>query len=243
MPAACSRRTALRTSSPLSPGWPTGRTARARRRTACCSPSSCAAALQQEAVLHEGVDGQQLQRRDAELFQVVDEARVAERGEGAALVRAYVLAAYAGAAHVGLVDHRAGPGHPGPHVAGPVEAVLGHDGARHGRRAVAAVEAQVGARGVEPVAEQRVAPAQRPRQRARVRVQQQLVRVEALAALGLIGPVGAVAVVQARPGVGQVAVPDLVGAFGQRQARDFLAAGRRTGTARCAWRWRKTPRN
>ena len=37
---------------------------------------------------------------------------------------------------------------------------------------------------------------------------------------------GAKAITQARLRAGQIAVPDLVGAFGQYEARNFLAAGR-----------------
>ena len=50
------------------------------------APVVAQALLQQGAVLHEGVDRQQLHRGDAEPPHVIDEMRIAQRGEGAALV-------------------------------------------------------------------------------------------------------------------------------------------------------------
>ncbi len=58
-----------------------------------------------------------------------------------------------------------------------------------------------------------------------IRVEQQLVRVEALALLGLVGAVDAVAVELAGFQSRHVAVPDEVGALAQLQPRDFAPAG------------------
>ena len=57
------------------------------------APVVAQALLQQAAVLHEGVDRQQLDRGDAEPPQMVDEVRIGQRGEGAALVRPEVRGA------------------------------------------------------------------------------------------------------------------------------------------------------
>ncbi|KAG1428121.1 hypothetical protein G6F57_023214 [Rhizopus arrhizus] len=79
-----------------------------------------------------------------------------------------------------FVDRRVYPWRLRRLAVAPVERdVFRHDGLGHGRRAVAAVHRQVGARVVQPVAEERVAPARRAGQVARVGVQQQLVRIEA----------------------------------------------------------------
>jgi hypothetical protein len=59
----------------------------------------------------------------------------------------------------------------------------------------------------------RVGPAQRPGHQAGVRVEQQFVRVEPIAALRRVRTVHAVAVELAGPGFGQIAMPDEVGAF------------------------------
>jgi hypothetical protein len=79
---------------------------------------------------------------------------------------------------------------------------------------------------IQPVAKERIAPAYRPGHLARVGVQQQLVRIEAVAVARVIRTMGAIAVDQARLRVRQIAVPDLVGAFGQVEAPQFLAAAR-----------------
>src|SRR5215471_19908079 len=55
--------------------------------------------------------------------------------------------------------------------------------------------------------------------------------VETMTMLRLVGPDGAIAVDQAGAGVGQIAVPHLVGAFRQRKAGD-LAATRRIEQAK-----------
>ena len=60
----------------------------------------------------------------------------------------------------------------------------------------------------------------------RVRIEQQLVRVEAMSFLGPVGAVDAVAVEQAGPRLRQVAVPDLVGALAQLDALQLAPAGR-----------------
>jgi len=48
--------------------------------------------------------------------------------------------------------------------------------------------------------------------------------IEAVAGIGLVRTVHAVAVYRAGPGVGQVAVPDLVGVLGHLEAVDLLPA-------------------
>ena len=58
----------------------------------------------------------------------------------------------------------------------------------------------------------------------RIGIEQKLVRVEAMAFLRVIGSVGAIAVDQTGARIGQIAVPDFVGAFRQIETRDFAAA-------------------
>jgi hypothetical protein len=89
----------------------------------------------------------------------------------------------------------------------------------HEGGAVALVERQVLLRIADHVAEQRVVPLQGAMQPLGVGIDQQLVRVEAVAGLRLIGAVDAIAVEPARAQVGQIAVPDLVGELGQDDAR------------------------
>ena len=132
---------------------------------------------------------------------MLDDARLGQRAEGAALARGDVVAPHGQAADMRLVDHRAVPGGAGIAVVAPGEAVVHHHALRHGRRAVAAVEGQVGAAAARAVAEQHVGPAQLAVQLPGIGVEQQLVRVEAVAVPRLVRAIGAVAVELARAGL------------------------------------------
>ena len=76
------------------------------------------------------------------------------------------------------------------------------------------------------VAKQRIGPAKLSDQLARVGIEQQLVRIETVPVLRLIRTVCAKAVGGAGMRVRQITVPYLIRALGQREAPDFLAAGR-----------------
>src|SRR5690606_20574574 len=75
----------------------------------------------------------------------------------------------------------------------------------------------------DAIAEHGVIPLHRPQQLPRIRVYQQLLRVEAVPPGWLVRPVCAVAVDQAWLRIRQITVPDLVGAFRQWQALHFPA--------------------
>src|SRR6266404_548883 len=92
-------------------------------------------------------------------------------------------------------------------------------------RVVAPVKRQILARAAEAVAEDGVAPAKFPLECLGVGVDQQLVRIEPMAIGGIEGPVNPVAVKQARTGIRQIGVPDLVGVFRKHDARLLMAAG------------------
>jgi hypothetical protein len=72
------------------------------------------------------------------------------------------------------------------------------------------VERQILAGVTEPVAEEFVSPAQVPADRARVRIEDQLVRIESMTRGRLVRPVDPVAVELAGEDVGQIRVPDVV---------------------------------
>src|SRR5437667_1925751 len=103
-----------------------------------------------------------------------------------------------------LVDHALVPGAVRRTVSTPAELRFDDAAFWHPARIVAAVERQIGARRAGPISEMRIAPFERALERARIRIQQQLVRVEAVSALGLIGSIDTVAVEEARSGVGQI---------------------------------------
>ena len=112
----------------------------------------------------------------------------------------------------------------------PVEIRIDDDRLRHEGRAVALVEGQVVFLGADRVAEYRGVPCQLAGMGAGIRVEQQLVGVEAVARLGLIGAVHAEAVERPRPDIGDMAVEDLVGVFGELEAI-ASPAGRRVENA------------
>ncbi len=86
------------------------------------------------------------------------------------------------AAHVQLVDHHVVPGHVGAPVVAPGEGRVDHLALGHAAGVVAPVEDEVLARDARADSrEQCVAPAQRSDDVACVRIEQQLVRIEAVA--------------------------------------------------------------
>jgi hypothetical protein len=128
------------------------------------------------------------------------------------------------AADVGLVDHRFGPGPERPHMLAPGEGGVDHAAFRHAEAVVAPVEGQVGAVRPDPIAEMGIRPAYGAAQRLGIGVDQQLVGIEAVTVARLVGAMDAVAVEQPGHGLGQIAVPHLVGVFGQRDAVDLAPA-------------------
>src|SRR5206468_10702944 len=76
------------------------------------------------------------------------------------------------------------------------------------------------------VSVQRVAPTHRPYDASRIRVEHELVPIEAMAFFGPIRTVNAIAVQESRPRFRQIAVPDPVGALGKRKALELAATAR-----------------
>ena len=130
------------------------------------------------------------------------------------------------AAQVRLVEHALVPRQVEQLVVAPGEGGVDHPAFEHAARIVAGVEGEVLAPAADPVAEMGVAPMELADQLLGVGVEQQLVMIEAVARLRVVGAVDAIAVELARADVGQVAVPDLVGVLGQHDPLQLaLAAG------------------
>ncbi len=127
---------------------------------------------------------------------------------------------------VGLVDERPVPRGPGRHVAGPGEGRVDHDAFRQLARAVSGVLRQVLLGVPDRVAEDLIGRADRARDRHGVGVQEQLVGVEPMAGLRVVGAVDAIAVELARADVRQVAVPHVVRALLQLDAERLLLVSR-----------------
>ena len=116
------------------------------------------------------------------------------------------------------------PGYAAPAVfAAPVEVGIDDCAFRHKGRAVALVERQVVPLGADSVAEHGWIPGQLAGVGACVRIEKKLVRIEAVARLGLEGPVDPEAVERAGPDARDVAVKDFVGVFRQFEPVDFAS--------------------
>ena len=98
--------------------------------------------------------------------------------------------------------------------------------------------------GFHRVAEDRGVPVEVAEMAAGIGIEQQLVRIEAVAGIGLVRPMHAVAIDRAGMNVGQIAMPDLVGVFRQAGcARARARPSRRRGRFPPWWRWRRRARN
>ena len=208
------------------------------------APVVAQAELDQALVVDERVHRQELDRGDAEAQQVIDHRRAGEPRVRAAQLRRHVGMELGQALDVRLVDHRVLERDARRAVVAPAERGVDDPALERAGRVVARVEREVLAAAADAVAEMRVGPAQRALDHPRVRVEQQLVRIEAMALLGRVGAVHAVAVEQPGPRLGQVAVPDEVGAIAARRcARPRACPWGRTGRARRARRAPSRARN
>ncbi len=199
-----------------------GRVARVRREVAdrAVAPVVRQAALADELLLGDVMDRQELDGGDAESGEVLDRRLGGQARIRAAQVVAHARVGLREAAHVDLVDHRLGPWPRRRPVVLPVEGPVDHDALRDRLGVVLVVGFQVGVGEVGGDVPQHVGqvPADRPLDRLGVRVDEQLVRVEALPGPGVVGPAHAVAVALPGSDAGEVPVPVVGGAQPQRQA-------------------------
>ena len=171
------------------------------------------------------MDGQELDAGHAQTGQMLDDRRLGEPREGAAKLERKLGVELGEAAHVKLVEDGPLPWHPRTCGVTPQAARFDHPALRHVARVVPAVERQVSGGAVEPVAEVDRVRLERAVQRLRVRVDQQLVRVESVARTRIVRPVDAIAVEHAGMQVAVVAVPHLVRVLGQRDALQLAPPG------------------
>ena len=162
-------------------------------------------ALDEEVLVGDVVDRQQLDGADAELAQVTDSGIRREAGVRAAEILAHAGHPLREPLDVQLVDDRLRPRPPERRVALPVERPVDHDRPRDRRGGVLPVDHVLLTRRVREDAGP--AEADRPLDRLRVRVDQELRRVEAVAGRRLPRPGDPVAVALARPHARQVDVP------------------------------------
>ncbi|OIQ64858.1 hypothetical protein GALL_535890 [mine drainage metagenome] len=187
------------------------------------APVIAQSALHKEAVVKMGVDRQQFDRSDAKAGQVIQHRLAGKAKVGAA--QAGINAGMGGgqAFDMRLVDHRAVERVVGVAVCAPVIGGIHHHRFRHGEGAVAGVERQIGARAAKAVAHHGVRPFQPPVKLLGIGVDQQLVGVEAVARLWLVGAMRAKAVAGAGGQALHIHMPDVAVAVAKRQAGEFLA--------------------
>ncbi len=135
----------------------------------------------------------------------------------------HILAKLRQSLDVGFVDDRVLPGNRRSTFFAPCEGFVDDDALRYSTRVVPPVEREVcpGAAGAIP--EMRVAPDEAPGELLGIGIDEELVRIEAQSPLGLIRAMDPVTVELSRRDIIEVAVPDILGAFRQRDALDLAA--------------------
>ena len=175
--------------------------------------------LHQKAVVDEGLHWQKLDRGHAKAVQMVQHRVGREAKEAAGMCDARHL--HGEPLHMRLIDDAARQGGHGGAVVAPGKGRVGHDAFGHEARAVAGVQAKVGIARRGGIGVKRVRPTRVPGQLPGVGVDQQLVRVEAVAFMRGEGTVRAQTVKLAGHQAGNAAMPDAPGAFRQRHARNL----------------------
>ena len=174
------------------------------------------AALQQRRVLYELVDRHELDRRHAEVRQVLDHGGVADRGVGPADVLGNAGMQLREPLDVRLVEHRVVVAVARGAIFLPLEERIRHDRLHDMRGGVLRVALL---RVSERIREARGRPVDRPFVGLGVGIQQELAGIAAMAVRRVVGPVHAIAV--ALPGLGarEIGVPDERVLLGHRDAR------------------------
>ncbi|MCY1233094.1 hypothetical protein D9M72_456150 [compost metagenome] len=158
----------------------------------------------EDAVVDELVHRHEFDGGDAQLLQVGDDRGVCNAGVGAALVFRNLGVQLGQALDVGLVDDGLVVRHAGQVVAVPVEERVDHHTHHHVRGGICIV-AGIGIAHV--VGEQCGVPVDLAVHGLCIGIQEQLVRVEPVPGVGIVGAVDAVSVLLAGLDVRQVAVP------------------------------------
>ena len=168
------------------------------------------ALLEERPVADELMHWQQLDCRDPEGCEVIEHRVAGESEVGPAQMLGDARMEPGQAANMRLVDDRTVPGDVRRAIVAPGEGLVDDDRLRHRTGGVPVVASKVCLRMADLVAEQLVTPADRARDRLRIRVDQELGAVEAMSFSRRPRPVHAVAVKGSRAHVGQVGVPDVV---------------------------------
>lgn len=183
------------------------------------------ALVQQRAIIREGVDGQQFDRGNAKALDIINRRLVTEAFERAAQFLRNGGIELCEALDMGFIDNRIGPGDLRTAIIAPIDLIGIHDPAfGHESRAVEIVEGQILVRIVEMIAEHFGRPPDIAHQFAGIRIEQQLVMIEAMAVLGLERSMDTEAVEGARLQARYKPVPDFIGVIRQIHPGDLNAA-------------------
>src|SRR5258708_23609413 len=177
------------------------------------APIVTQARLDQMPTIDKCVDRQQFDCSHAEALEMFD-----HRGGGKAAIRPapqrrHVLAKLGDSVDGGFVDACGPPWNRGPAFFAPGKGFVDDHTLGHTTRIVAPVERQIAARAAGPVAEMRVAPYEPSGELLRIRIDEELVGIEAQPALGLIGGMNAIAVELPLGYIAHVTVPDMLAQF------------------------------
>jgi len=165
--------------------------------------------VDQEALIGDVMNGQQLDGSDSKAAQMLDSRLGCKSGVGAAEFLGDPRMLLGEPLDVKLVDDRPAPAVTEQPVLAPVEVRIDHDASRDRRLVVGLVDLKVGVVAAVWLIRQRVrcVPVDAAVDRLRVRVDQELRRVEAQATARLIRSVHAVRVALPRPHSAHVRVP------------------------------------
>ncbi|CAM5312823.1 hypothetical protein FALB51S_00842 [Frigidibacter albus] len=178
----------------------------------------------QESLVQMGHHRHQLHRGHTQRVQMVQHRRRAQAKEAAAALAVHAGMLRGHALYMRLIMHRDRPAMPRRAVLAPGKAGIGDDALGHRKGAVAGIEGQIGAGRFRHVAQQRLGVAELAGQAPCIRVDQQLVGIEAKPFIRGIAAVGAKPVLRARCQPGDIDVPHVAVPLAQRNARQLLAA-------------------
>ncbi len=181
--------------------------------------------VEQMAVVDEGLNRHQLDRRDAKALDVIEHGLLAESCEGATQIFRYVGMSFGKTAHVGFIEDHALPGQRIAFRMTPRKIGVDHLAFRHEGRAVALVEGQIAVFRIERIAEDFRRPLKLADMRFGVGIEQEFVRIETMAFFRFIRAVHPIAVHRTGFEIRQEHVPDLVGVLRQLDAFDLRLAG------------------
>ena len=176
-------------------------------------------ALDQVLVRHELMDGHQLHRRHPERPQMGQRPRRHQPRIRPAQVLRHIGMTRREPLDVHLVDDRLTPRNARRPIVPPRERRIDDDRLRHPRRAVAPIESQIRVRMPDLIPEQRITPRHRPINRPRIRIQQQLRRIEPMPRLRLPRPLHPIPIPHPRPRLRKVHMPHMLRLLRDRDAR------------------------